>query len=42
MSTFEQFVADESVSLLRVAWTLTADRHAAEDLVRCTPRTGPE
>ena len=32
----------ESVSLLRVAWTLTADRHAAEDLVRCTPRTGPE
>ena len=36
MSTFEQFVADESVSLLRVAWTLTADRHAAEDLVQDT------
>jgi RNA polymerase sigma-70 factor (sigma-E family) len=34
--TFEQFVADESVSLLRLAWTLTADRHAAEDLVQDT------
>ena len=34
--TFEQFVADESVSLLRLAWTLTSDRHGAEDLVQDT------
>ena len=36
MITFEQFVADESVSLLRLAWTLTSDRQAAEDLVQDT------
>jgi RNA polymerase sigma-70 factor (sigma-E family) len=32
--SFEQFAVEVAGSLLRTAWLLTADRHAAEDLVQ--------